>query len=67
METTDTAEARHLKAGYAGDTSARSGYLVGYRLAEHAGRSLSLDQLAHLPAAKVHGFMNKQLSLIAYG
>ena len=46
---------------------ARSGYLVGYRLAEHAGRSLSLDKLAHLPAAKVHGFMRKQPSLTAHG
>ena len=68
LETTDAGQdQRFLQLGYKGDTPARSGYLLGLRLAERAGRSLSLDQLARLPAAKVHGFMRKELSQIAHG
>lgn len=68
LETTDAAEAqRILEAGREGDIPARSGYVLGLRLAERAGRSLSLDQLARLPAQKVHRFMRQELSQIAHG
>ena len=73
LETTDPAHrARFLSAAgqaseAAGDMPARSGYLLGYLLAEHAGRSLSLDALARLPAPKAHLFVKHQLSVIAHG
>lgn len=68
MDTTDPGETRRfLDAGYEGDIPARSGYLLGLRLAERAGRSLSPDQLARLPAAKVHRFIKSELSQIAHG
>ena len=68
LDTTDAA-GRHrlLGLGYEGDMPVRSGYLLGHRLAERAGRSLSPDQLARLPAAKVHRFMRNKLSQIAHG
>jgi hypothetical protein len=68
LDTTDVAgHHRFLDAGYEGDIPVRSGYLLGLRLAERAGRSLSLDQLARLPAVKVHRFMKTELSRIAHG
>ena len=59
--------ARFLTPGDPGDIPARSGYLLGAILAERAGRSLSLDQLARLPASTVHRFMHKELSQIVHG
>jgi hypothetical protein len=68
MEMTDAGGARRfLAASPEGDTSARSGYLLGYRLAEHAGRTLTVDALARLPAAKVHRYIRKELAEIAHG
>ncbi len=75
LETTDPAHRARFLSPEAhggdvtdpGDIAARSGYLLGYLLAEHAGRSLSLDALARLPAPKAHVFVKHQLSVIAHG
>ena len=68
LDSTDSKdEQRFFSTGYVGDLPARSGYLVGWKVAERVGRSMSLTALASLNQSAVRERVAHELAAIAEG
>ena len=63
--TDDASQARYFSHGYHGDCPSRAGYYVGLLAARQLGATMTLQQMAALPTARVRELLEQTLRSMA--